>query len=263
MPEPTVVAWFSCGAASAVAARLAVDELSGTHEVRVVNTPVDEEDPDNRRFLRDVEAWLGVRIESATDPEWGTSAVAVWDRKRFMSGPKGAPCTTHIKKGARYEYERAFREEHGRPIDWHVLGFHAGERDRHEQFVLTERPNVLPLLIDAGLTKPACARIVLDAGIALPRVYTEKGYPNANCLGCVKATSPTYWNHVRREDPEVFAARAEQSREIGARLVRYRGERIYLDELPSYAMGRPMESLNFDCGLFCEEYRETPATCDA
>lgn len=253
MPKPTVVVWFSCGAASAVAAFLAVRDLSAAYEVRVVNTPVDEEDADNRRFLRDVETWIGQPIEIATNPDFPSqSATDVWETKRFMSSPFGAPCTLILKKGARYAYEDAFRAARGRAIDWHVLGFHAGEQDRHDKFVLLERPNVLPLLIGAGLTKPDCARIVLEAGIALPDIYRQ-GYPNANCKGCVKATSPTYWNHVRRADPDVFAARAKQSREIGARLARYRGERVFLDELPPDATGRPMETLSFECGLFCEE----------
>ena len=78
------------------------------------------------------------------------------------------------------------------------------------------------------------------------------GYPNANCIGCVKATSPTYWNHVRKMHPVQFEERAKQSREIGARLVRVKGERIYLDELPADAIGRPMKNLDFECGIFCQ-----------
>jgi hypothetical protein len=58
----------------------------------------------------------------------------------------------------------------------------------------------------------------------------------------------------------VFEARATQSREIGARLVRYRGQRLYLDELPPHAYGAPMETLDLECGLFCEEPAAT--TCE-
>lgn len=106
------------------------------------------------------------------------------------------------------------------------------------------------MLIDAGLTKADCFRIISEAGIELPRIY-RLGYPNANCIGCVKATSPTYWNHVRKVHPYVFAQRAEQSRRLGARLVRYKGERLFLDELPPDAVGLPMKGLDFECGIFC------------
>jgi hypothetical protein len=69
----------------------------------------------------------------------------------------------------------------------------------------------------------------------------------------VKATSPSYWNHVRQQDPDVFARRAEQSRTLGVRLVRYQGKRIFLDELPANAVGRPIRGMDFECGIFCEE----------
>ena len=246
-PGAKIAVWFSCGAASAVAAHETLSRYGATCDVRVVNTPLREEDSDNTRFLKDVEKWLGVQIESARSRKWPAgSADELWRSRRFMAGPKGAPCTTEIKKGARYEWEAEHRP------DWHVLGFTADERARHERFVLTERSNVLPVLIAAGLTKGDCLAVLHRAGIAPPRVYAA-GYPNANCIGCVKATSPTYWNHVRRTHPEVFDARAALSRELGARLARHQGARVFLDELPPDATGAPMKTLDFDCGIFCEE----------
>ncbi len=111
---------------------------------------------------------------------------------------------------------------------------------------------MLPVLIDAGLTKQDCYDRLILEGIAPPRVYAE-GYPNANCIGCVKASSPTYWNHVRVTRPLIFAQRGEQSRRLGVRLVRYKGQRIFLDELPPDATGRPLKSMQIECGSFCEE----------
>lgn len=246
----TIVVWFSCGAASAVAAKQTLEHYGAFCNVRVVNTPVAEEDEDNRRFLRDVERWLGVEVEIATNPKWPASSAAdVWRHRKFMSGPAGAPCTLELKKGARYAWEK------DNDVDFHVLGFTVDEQGRHERFVLTERSNVLPVLIEAGISKDDCAAILQTAGVRLPRVYAM-GYPNANCIGCVKATSPTYWNHVREYHPDVFDARAALSDELGAKLVRYKGERIPLTELPPDAKGRPMKRLKFDCGIFCEEYAE-------
>ena len=243
----TIAVWFSCGAASAVAAKQTVVRYGKIATIRVLNNPVMEEDEDNRRFLFDVEAWLGVRIETVRNSKWPeASAEEVWTKRRGMSFPNGAPCTVELKKQARQEWER---ENHA---DWHVLGFTADERKRHERFVLSERENVLPVLIEAGLMKQDCYRVLQDAGIRLPRIYSM-GYPNANCVGCVKATSPTYWNHVRAMHPDVFERRAAQSRELGVRLVRHKNKRVFLDELPADAKGRPMKGLDFECGIFCEE----------
>lgn len=245
--DSDIVVWFSCGAASAVAAALTLEKYGADNRVRVVNNPVKEEDLDNRRFLVDVEEWLGVEIELATNSKYpDCSAVTVWEDRQFMSSPYGAPCTMELKKKARQEFEAR------NIIDWHVLGFTAEEAHRHEKFVLSERDNVIPVLIDAGISKDDCYAMLLKAGLAIPRVYLQ-GYPNANCIGCVKATSPTYWNHVRANHPEVFEQRAEQSERIGAKLVRYKGTRIQLRELPADTVGRPMKSMDFECGIFCEE----------
>ena len=242
-----IAVWFSCGAVSAVAAKLTLDKYGATHDVRVVNTPIAEEDEDNQRFAADVGAWLRVPIERASNPAWpDSSADSVWRARRYMSGVAGAPCTGELKKRARILWENKYTPT------YHVLGFTSDEVKRHERFILTERDNVLPVLIDAGMTKADCAKYLQREGLRLPRVY-ELGYPNANCVGCVKATSPEYWNHVRKVHPQVFAQRAELSDELGVKLARYKGERIALSELPENARGRTMKSMNLDCGIFCEE----------
>jgi hypothetical protein len=244
----TIVVWFSCGAASAVAAKKTIERYHNSHIIRVVNNPVLEEDADNQRFLKDVEKWLGIEIESATNSKWERpSARDVWEKRKYMSGRDGAPCTQQLKKIARQQWESKNHHDHL------VMGFTVEEKARHDRFALTERSNVLPVLIEAGLTKEDCFDIIREAGIALPRIYFM-GYPNANCVGCVKATSPSYWNHVRKMHPEVFADRAQQSREIGAKLTRFKGRRIFLDDLPADAKGRSLKSMKMpDCGIFCEE----------
>ena len=242
----TIAVWFSCGAASAVALKFTLDKYPHCN-VRAINNPVKEEDDDNRRFLADVGKWLGIEIEEATCSEFPSqSAVDVWEKRKYMEGIAGAPCTQKLKKKARQEWEA---RNH---FDWIVLGFTAEEEGRHKRFSLTERDNVLPVLIEHGITKADCYEIVSSAGIQLPRIY-HLGYPNANCVGCVKATSPTYWNHVRKVHPEVFQQRAEQSRRLGTKLVRHKGERIFLDELPEDAQGRPMKTMDIECGIFCSE----------
>jgi hypothetical protein len=242
----TIAVWFSCGAASAVAAKKTKEKYGDRCIVRVIISNIREEEEDNRRFLKDIEAWIGVPIESAINDKFPScSAVEVWDKRKYMSGTKGAPCTGELKKEARWQWERRNKTE------WHVLGFTFEEKARYDLFIKTERQNVLPILIEAGISKVDCFRILLEAAIEPPLIY-KLGYPNANCIGCVKATSPTYWNHVRKMHPNVFNHRAEQSRRIGARLVRVKGKRIFLDELLSTDKGRPMKNMNFECGVFCE-----------
>lgn len=241
-----IAVWFSCGAASAAALKLTLERFPD-EEVRAVNQPIKEEHPDNRRFLMDVAEWCGVEIEEYTASKWpSASAYWVWHKRKAMVFPHGAPCTVHLKKEARQEWEAI------NGPDNHVLGFTVEEKGRHERFVKTERDNVIPVLIDAAMTKADCGDMIRAAGIKLPAVY-DLGLPNANCLGCVKATSPTYWNHIRRVFPEVFAERAEQSRRLGVKLVRVDNERIFLDDLHPAAVGAPMWQMPA-CSLFCEEW---------
>lgn len=244
MTKETIGIWFSCGVASAIAAKKTVEKYGLTHNILIINNPVSEEHEDNQRFLKDVEKWIGLPIIQATNTELGTiSAVDVWNKRKYMSGIKGAPCTLLLKKQARYEFEKKHK------IDWHVLGFTFDEIDRHERFTMYERENVLPVLIDEKLTKTDCFKIIELAGIKPPQIYNLK-FPNANCIGCVKSTSPTYWNLVRITFPDVFKKRAEQSRLLKCRLVRYKGKRIFLDELPADAKGGKLKS--YECGIFCD-----------
>lgn len=239
-----IAVWFSCGVASAVAAKVTLDAYHN-HKIRIINVPVVEEDEDNIRFRNDVEKWLGVSIEVITHSKWpNSSAEEIWKKYGFMSNRFGAECTRTLKKGARYEWQAEHKPE------FHVLGFTADEKARADRFKQTECDNHLPILVDAGITKAECFRIIDRAGIKRPRIY-DLGYPNANCIGCVKATSPTYWNLVREKHPDVFAKRAELSREIGCKLVRVKNKRIFLDELKVTDIGRKIK--NWDCGVFCEE----------
>lgn len=242
-----IAVWFSCGAASAVAAKKTIEKYGSTHEIQIINNPVKEEHEDNFRFLKDVELWLGKTIEFATNPKYpSNSAYDVWEKKKYMSGVMGAPCTFELKKRARQIWENENKPE------YHVLGFTYDEIKRHNRFVERERENVLPVLIDEKITKKDCFNIIKNAGIKLPEIY-KLGYPNANCIGCVKATSVTYWNLVKSEHPEIFAKRVEQSRRLGVKLATYKGKRIFLDEIPDGAKGRSLKNLNFECGIFCEE----------
>ena len=247
--DDVIAVWFSCGAASAVAAKLTIEKYPN-NQIRIINNPVAEEHPDNTRFLKDVEKWLNHEIEFATNKNFPkNSCIDVWYKAQYMSSLYGAPCTVQLKKQARYQWEK---HNH---VDFLVLGYTVEEQKRNDRFMLAEKGDILPILIDAGINKRECFRIVEEAGIELPEMY-KLGYPNANCIGCVKSTSPTYWNHVRKVHPIVFEERAAQSKEIGTRLVKVKGERIFLDELDPETKGRKLKDMDFECGIVCPVHRD-------
>lgn len=243
MKNKTIAVWFSCGAASAVAAKKTIEKYGKDNKILIVNNPVKEEHPDNRRFLKDVEKWLNHPIIEAKNKDYPTASIVdVFDRVKYVSGVGGAPCTKWLKKEARYQFEKTHK------IDFHVLGFTIDEWKRQKKFNRYERTNTIPVLVSEMITKEECFEIIHNAGIKLPEIYSL-GFPNANCIGCVKSSSPTYWNLVREKAPEVFEQRAEQSRRIGAKLVKRKGKRIFLDELKVTDKGGKIKS--FECGIFC------------
>lgn len=220
-----VLVWVSSGAASMVAARMVL--ASRRNDVELVRCETGNEDEDNYRFEADCEAWLGREITIIRSTEYA-DVPDVWERRKFMASPYGAPCTTHMKVEPRLAFQR--------PDDVHVFGYTADRLDaarfRSLQANYFELKVEAPL-ITAGITKAASLAMIENAGIRLPRSYAM-GFPNANCLktGCVKATSPDYWSLFRKTFPDRFTAQAERSRRIGARLVEIGGERRFLDELP-------------------------------
>ena len=105
------------------------------------------------------------------------------------------------------------------------------------------------MLLDADLSKADCFGILKFAGIDIPVMY-KLGFPNNNCIGCVKASSPKYWAKVRKHFPDIFESRAKQSRELGCRLVILKGKCIFLDELPEGDFTRHREEI-ISCGPEC------------
>jgi hypothetical protein len=235
-----VLVWYSDGAASACAAKLAVAKYGTACEVVKCDTTASEH-PDNERFRADVEQWIGRPVTLIRSERYAT-VDEVFERRRYMAGISGAICTTELKKVVRLAYQR--------PDDTHVFGYTADEAKRIADFGANNPELACDwILRDQWVRKADCYRMLREAGIALPAMYAL-GYDHNNCLGCVKATSPGYWNRIRRDFPEVFARRAAQSRGIGVRLVRIEGERRYLDELPPDA-GLGKGDGDIECGPFC------------
>lgn len=234
-----VVIWFSCGAASACAAKLSVIKYPDAHVVYC--DTLASEHPDNLRFLTDVEAWIEKTVEIISSHKY-RDIEEVFDKIRYMSGVAGAPCTREMKKIPRLEYQL--------PNDLHIFGLTAEETNRIKRFEKQNPDLELEwVLRDAGLTKEGCYDMLRNVGIPLPAMYSL-GFKNNNCIGCVKSTSPTYWDRVRKNFPEIFKRRCVQSREIGCRLIEYHGKRLFLDELPDPITDKRREK-NIECGVVC------------
>jgi hypothetical protein len=239
--EPRVLVWYSDGAASAVAWKLAAQNYGDRCEAVKCDTTGDEH-PDNLRFRRDVERWIGRSVTLIRSEDY-SGIDEVFERTRYMAGIAGARCTTELKKNVRLAYQRL--------DDVHVFGYTADEWKRARDFEITHPELTCEwVLIESFVRKVDCHRIVREAGIEQSAMY-RLGFEHNNCLGCVKATSPAYWARTRLHFPEVFERRARQSRDIGARLVRIEGERVFLDEIPAdFPVDGP--DGNIECGPFCE-----------
>lgn len=217
------VRWFSRGAASAVATKLDIIAHPGGC-VATCRTGAEHED--NDRFQADCEAWFGMPV-TVLQSEKYADTWDVWERRKFMAGPNGAPCTVELKLAPRLLFQR--------PDDIHVFGYTwdapdiARAKRLRETFfeIQIETP-----LIDKELDKAACLALLEDAGVAPPLTYAL-GLPNANCIPCSRASSPDYWSLIRREFPEKFARAAALSRRLGARLTRINNVRIFIDEIPA------------------------------
>jgi len=202
------------------------------------------EHPDNVRFMRDVEAWIGQPITLIRSENY-TDIFDVFDKEKWLVGPKGARCTTELKKRVRMTYQE--------PDDIHVFGFTADEYHRIVRFRKSNPELYLEWpLLDGNISKADCLNRLRLAGIAVPVMY-RLGYKNNNCIGCVKGGAG-YWNKIRNDFPLAFDRMAKQERKMGVTILRTQRNGIrhqtYLDELSPTAgvySGEP----DIECGPQC------------
>lgn len=237
------IVWFSCGAASAVVAKIAVKKDPDT---LVAYCDTNSEHPDNKRFLRDVETWIDKEIIILKSDKYQD----IWDvfeKKRYLSGIRGAPCTVALKSSLRQRFQK--------PNDTHSFGFTSEEIPRATRFEYNnpELETYWPL-IEHYIDKNTCLGTIKDAGIEIPAMY-KLGYPNNNCIGCVKASSLGYWNKIKIDFPDVFNRMAKIERKLKATINKSRKggkvTRVYLDELTP-DMGRGLKLPDISCGLLCQ-----------
>lgn len=255
-----IICWFSCGAASACAAKLVLQAnddrkigADGTRkQIIIARNWVKEEHHDNDRFQIDCEKWLGQNIIHVSDEKFNGSFLEVQKALKAIKFTHGAPCTRLLKKEQRKKFQQTG--------DIHVFGLHVGEESRIEDF-LDDEPTVrvwLPL-VEQGMTKADCHKMIADADIEQPEMY-KLGYKNNNCIGCVKG-GMGYWNKIRQDFPQAFHKQAHMERIIGHSVCKKEGQRtaegkrtsipVYLDELPPDA-GNYKSEPSIKCGIICE-----------
>jgi hypothetical protein len=237
-----IVSWFSCGAASAVATKIMLSRKIDA-EIVVARCVIPSEHEDNERFAAECERWFGQPIVNLKSSKYN-DIWDVWEKRRFISGPAGAPCTTELKKAVRWKFESDWQP------DLQVFGYTVEEAERAKRF-RGNNPEVrlVTPLIEEGLTKKDCLAIIDRAGIVIPELY-NLGFANNNCMPCGKAQSPSYWNRVRRHFPERFARMAALARSLNVRMVKIGKERIFLEDLDP-AIGANEKDPDMDCSLLC------------
>lgn len=244
--ERRIVALFSCGAASAVATKLAIS-CTKAAEVAIHNTFVAEEHPDNQRFLQDCQGWFGHEVETFRNEKYSGSIYEVFRKERYIKNRNGAACTRCLKRDE--------RDKRLRPDDLVVVGFTAEEEERYDRFIdANQHLRTAAPLIEKGVTKSDCLAMVERARIELPTMY-RLGFHNNNCRGCVKG-GKGYWNKVRRIFPAYFERMACVQDTLGPGSYFWPGakegdERISLRALPENAGDYESEP-EIQCGLFCE-----------
>jgi len=238
-----VLARFSCGAASAVATKLAIKKYGNAVEIYYNDTG--SEHPDNARFIADCELWFGMTINTLKSERFD-NIWEVFEKRRFLVSHAGAPCTSEMK--------RIPGDSVWNLGDIEIYGYTADERKRVEKFQANNNERIIECpLIDHNLTKEDCLGMLDREGIEIPTMY-KLGFRNNNCIGCVKARdSIDYWKRVRKHFPEHFARMAGYEREFSDKFTLNRvgpdKSPVYLDEIEE---GDPKGSdPNIQCGLFC------------
>ena len=232
-----IVCWFSCGAASAVATKIAIAENAGKLPLIIAYTEVAEEHTDNKRFLADCEKWFGQKIIILGNDKYKRSIYETF-KTSAMNIKGSAPCTQKLKKQVRIKFEQ--------PTDRQVFGYTAEEQNRLDRFIDANNDvDIWTPLIDKGLGKEDCLAMLRNANIELPEMY-RLGYHNNNCIGCVKG-GMGYWNKIKVDFPEHFKRMASLERFKSQTVLKDR----YLDELQPTDGNYPQEQ-NIECSIFCQ-----------
>lgn len=196
-----ILVWFSCGATSAIAAKIAVDELPHDN-LEILYCDTASEHPSNMTFLKQIEEWLDYPIKILKSEKYKD----IWDvfkKDGWLVGPKGARCTLMLKKAVRQKYEEL--------DDIQIFGFDYSKKEikrAHDMIEGNPEIKLYAPLIEKEITKGQCIQIIKNLNsVDLPFMYQRQKsgapYGHNNCIGCVKGQQG-YWNKIRIDFPDVF-----------------------------------------------------------
>ena len=236
------VCWLSAGVSSFMAGYLAcdVDEW--------IYIDIADQHEDSMRFIHDCEKAIGKAIQVLKSSEYTCVEDCVRAFGGFRNYRNGfASCTNWLKKRIRKQWEEAHR---GYELIY-VWGFDYKETARAMQIV-EENPQAeheFPL-IKKNLSKEDVHEM-FNRSFDFPRPHMyELGYPNNNCIGCVKG-GMGYWNKIRVDFPEVFEGRAALERKVGYSILKEsNGKPLYLDELDPDRGNMDIEIFP-ECSIMC------------
>lgn len=202
-----IIAWWSGGITSAVTCKICID-LYGLENVWFIFIDTRNEDEDTYRFLSDCEKWYGAKIETISSTEF-KSVQEVWRKHKSLNVATGAICSTVLKRRVRELWQKA------NEYDYQAFGFELSESKRALSMTLNHQKAkaIYPLLL-YGYSKADCIKIVQEAGLKVPNMYSL-GFKNNNCFrtGCVQG-GIGYWQKIKREYPLKFEAMAQMEHEL-------------------------------------------------
>ena len=233
---------MSAGVSSFMAGYLAgdVDEW--------IYVDIADQHPDSIRFIRDCEKAIGKPIQILKSNEYRCVEDCVLMFGGFRNPQNGfAPCTNWLKKRVRKQWEY----EHKDYDLTYVWGFDLKEKNRADRTIEAnpQAQHEFPL-IDKYLSKEDVHGLFdMTFNFKRPLMY-DMGYPNNNCIGCVKG-GMGYWNHIRKDFPDVFESRAKLERLVGYSILKESdGTPLYLDELQEDRGNMNIEVFP-DCSIMC------------
>ena len=234
MTKKLKVCWLSAGVSSFIAGYLAgdVDEW--------IYIDITDQHQDSLRFIKDCEKVIRKNVTILTSEYKDVDTACRVGG--FINRPQvGAYCTKYLKKRVRKQWEY----EHKDCDITYVWGFDLKEKNRAERTVESNphAKHEFPL-IEKGLSKQDCHAMLENLGIKRPIMY-DMGYPNNNCIGCVKG-GMGYWNKIRKYFPEVFERRAKLERDLNCSCI----NGIFLDELEPNRGNMSMEVFP-ECSIMC------------
>lgn len=188
---------FSGGAASAVVAKVVVDEV-GVENTTLLFHDTKAEHPDSYRFRQQVSAFLGVPITEVSD---GRDLWQVIDDNHSLPSDRMPFCSRFLKLEPGNAYINALLSE-GHSVTVYK-GYGVNEWHRYQNGAAwAERGGyrlVCPL-IDRMITDPKA--IVRSWGICLPVTYQY--LTHNNCLPCFRSKRFAHWKAIYEHHRDIY-----------------------------------------------------------